>query len=213
MADASTELRKNVVGVEKLVRKLAHDLCPPGGDEEELYQTGLVAVAEAAPRFRPDDGCSFATFAFNRAHGAILNARAAEHRFRAEARAMLRALAPAHELIELGNPFDETEDQRKARLLADVETLAAAGVAALLDEHLTPEDLFIDAEHRAVLRARLDAGMRELDPIDRELLLETQLDDVSVAAAGRARGLGPDDARWRVRRSLKIMKDALKGAA
>jgi RNA polymerase sigma factor for flagellar operon FliA len=59
-----------------MVRRIAHrwvSKLPANIELDDLEQVGLIAVAEAFPRFDADKGAAFATFATHRVNGAILD--------------------------------------------------------------------------------------------------------------------------------------------
>lgn len=182
-------------------------------DREEALQSAMAAVVAAAKTFDATGTAKFSTVAYAKAQFAVYDLFAKTARDRAEARALRLATAPIAEVIEAGNPFDESLEDRGRRLKRETRNVAAATVLAMLEAPQTPEELFIDAERRALVQSCANAAFAEMDPLDREVVWACRAEDQSVAEMARRKGIKEDDARWRVRRAMDILERALRRAA
>ncbi len=212
MADGRATVDERVAGVADYVRRLVYRMTAGRSvDREEALQSAMTAVVAAAKVFDPDGPAKFSTIAYTKAHFAVCDLFARTARERAEAKAFRLAMAPLLEVIDAGNPFDESLEERAQRLKRETRNVAATTVLALLESPRTPEELFIDAERRALIQSRAAAAFAAMDPLDREVVWACRAEDQSVAEAARQRGIKEDDARWRVRRAMAALERALRG--
>lgn len=111
-----------------LPRKAAAMLFPRVKDHvefDELVALGNAGLAEAASRFEPERGASFATFAWYRVHGAILDGLRKQSQLPRRVWAKLVALRAAADYLENRAERDAGAAQRGTPPPAGADALAA----------------------------------------------------------------------------------------
>lgn len=163
-----------------LVRKIAYHLVarlPPSVDVDDLIQSGVIGLLEAAQNFDASQGASFETFAGLRIRGAMIDhirpndwtPRSLSRRAREVAAAVQRVEArvgrdaqDAEVMAELG--MDAEAYHATLRDLAcvrisslDALPAAAGGDAGMRDDSASPELQTLGAHFHAALAAAIDA--------------------------------------------------------
>jgi RNA polymerase sigma factor FliA len=176
-----------------LVVALAHRSyreCQGRIDLEELIASGNQGLVEAATRFRSDAGVGFATFAYHRVRGAMLDA---VRRASPLPRGVIRALRAG-----------ETIRDRWKLNLSPSRRAEVDGA----DLSQPPADELLEAEQRrAVVRDALD----QLPARERALLVDHYYGEITLSDAGRALGISKSRASrihgravTRLRRSIDL---------
>lgn len=153
-----------------LVRRIAYHLVgrlPESVDVNDLIQTGMIGLMEAARNFKSDRGANFATYAGIRIRGAMLDElrrgdwspRSVHRRNRELAEAMERverrlgrSAEPAEIASEMGIDVEEyfqiVQDATQARMLSvedmsnpDAETLQLSGDAGTPDARMQADQM------------------------------------------------------------------------
>ncbi len=141
-----------------LVRRIAHHLrrrMPRNVDVDDLIQTGMVGLLEAAQRYEGRKGSSFATFAIRRIQGAILDASRRSDWSPRSLRRRLRQIEAAKRRLQL-----ETGELPPARAIA-----AAAGIT--LDQYYRAmRDLSLSVQLRLDQPLPVDGGRTSVEPVD-----------------------------------------------
>lgn len=172
-----------------LVKKIANHLLgrlPEGVELEDLVQTGLIALLDAARQFSPSKGASFETYAGIRVRGAMLDefrntdwAPRSVYRKQRQLTAAIRAVenrtgshASAREVAaELGIALDEYHDMVSATTSQRMFSLDEAGpdvAAGENEESDTVTDPTMELESEE-FRAAMAAAIAELP--EREALI------------------------------------------
>jgi RNA polymerase sigma factor for flagellar operon FliA len=192
----------------------------------ELVSFGDLGLVEAASRFDPDGGATFATFAWYRVQGAILDGLRKSATLPRRVWAQLGALRAAGEYLEAqqrkeaaartagAGPGDTETKLREVReAMAAIEVVYAVSARASLDDVPEPADPAPAPDRaldRAQLRARIDAALGKLPERERVLLEKHYVDGKSLVDAGIELGISKSwasrlhaQAVDRLRRSLR----------
>jgi len=162
-----------------LVRKIAYHLIarlPPSVEVDDLIQSGVIGLLEAAQKFDPRQGASFETFAGLRIRGAMIDhirpndwtPRSVSRRAREVSAAVSRVESrvgrdaqDSEVMAELGMDADTyhstLRDIASVRITSLDALPPAAGERALPDDSGSPESQTVGAHFHAALAAALDA--------------------------------------------------------
>ena len=164
-----------------LVKRIAHHLAarlPANVDVDDLMQSGMVGLLEAAGNFDPDRGASFETYAGIRIRGAMLDdirkhdwtPRSVHHKYRQVTEAIHaieaehgRAAEPAEIAERLGLSIDEYHrilaDSASSRLFSLDETLdePALNRPPPASSNATPDEELFESQFRDSLAAAIDS--------------------------------------------------------
>jgi RNA polymerase sigma factor for flagellar operon FliA len=178
--------------VRSVVNRLAQRL-PPDVDREELVQGGALGLIDAARRFDPAQGCSFAVYAEIRVRGAVLDqlraldlvprrVRRCERALERGRREVEQRVGRAAELEEVASQLGLSIEELEA-LRANLRCAREQPTDGLLDDEGGASPLrspWSDAEEASPLRA-LDARRdRQLIATALEELPEAERDVVSL---------------------------------
>ncbi|MDB4959714.1 MAG: polymerase sigma factor for flagellar operon [Myxococcales bacterium] len=172
---------------------------------DELVALANVGLAEAAQRYEPDRGASFATFAWYRVQGAIVDGlrrstqlprrvwanlvalRAAsdylEHRGERDAGATQRGSSPPTGAAALGNVKDAMSAIR-TMYVTSLEAMQDAGFDAPTDS--APLDAQL---HASRLAAKLRVALAELPERERALVTKHYFEGKNLLEAGEELGI------------------------
>jgi RNA polymerase sigma factor FliA len=191
----------------ELPRRAARMLYPRVRDHvgmDELIAMGNAGLAEAAGRYDATAGASFATFAWYRVQGAMLDGVRRMTTLPRRTWARLIALRGAAEYLENQTERDAGARQRGAPDRTAVDNLRAlkSAIAAIQTVYLTSLDQLtergvdIGAEtpppgerlDRARLAARIKAALAQLPDKERDLLTKHYYEDKNLLEAGAELG-------------------------
>ena len=175
-AEQSAWVERNAPQVKTIARSVKRLL--PEADFEDLESAGYEGLVQAALRYDPESGVSFATFSHYRVRGSMIDwVRAQNPGLRRHSRA-LRALAASQALLEEQAERSAGDrralEERVAAARALVERTAASVLTARAmdnepDELGTKEDPETSAIRRE-LHQRLGGEVEQLPPEERELV-------------------------------------------
>jgi len=171
---------------------------------DELIALGNAGLAEAAGRFDPTLGASFATFAWYRVQGAMLDGVRKMTTLPRRTWAKLVALRGAAEYLENQGERDAGAAQRGAPARSTVETLHALkqAISAIQTVYMTSLEQLADKGteigsdsasadqrlDRARLAERLRVALASLPERERELLTKHYFEDKNLLEAGAELG-------------------------
>jgi RNA polymerase sigma factor for flagellar operon FliA len=137
-----TQLTERHLGLVKSIALKLHGQLPPQVELDDLIGYGTQGMLEAAQRFDPSRGVTFATFAYYRVRGAMFDGlrRSGQMRRRDYARARLAERADAY--LENAAAREEGADpaDRARRTTADTLSALSEHVAALTTIYVTSLD-------------------------------------------------------------------------
>lgn len=174
-------------------------------ERDDLVSMGNLGLLEAVDRFDPASGASFATFAWYRVQGAIVDGLRSSAKVPRRAWAQLQALRAAGELLEgklrqeraaaeAGAPPSTDTAARLAALretLGELETVFAVSVVSI-DDAGDPADPSEPADRRMdrlALARRLAEAIDGLPERERAIVRGHYLEGMSLQDAGAALGL------------------------
>ena len=172
---------------------------------EELVALANAGLAEAAQRYEPDRGASFATFAWYRVNGAIIDGlRKATHLPR-RTWAKLVALRAASEYLEQRGERDRGAAQQGAapstgpdalaaaqQALAAIRTMYVTSLEAMRDSGFDPASEAPAPDHRlesSQLAARLREAIDRLPDKERALVTKHYWEGKTLLEAGAELGM------------------------
>jgi RNA polymerase sigma factor FliA len=175
-------------------------------DKHELVSLADLGLVEAASRFDPEAGAKFATFAWYRVHGAILDGLRRSSNLPKRVWAQLVALRAASEYLEararqeaaartqgVAAPTSTLDQLREVkRAMAAVEAVYATSMRATLEEIEDPADpgeLPDAGVDRAMMRHRVDAALAALPERERELVRKHYFEGKNLLEAGAELGI------------------------
>ncbi|MFW5652874.1 MAG: sigma-70 family RNA polymerase sigma factor [Planctomycetota bacterium] len=182
---------------EGLVRAVAWEMrqkLPPHVDIEELVAFGMLGLAQAISRYDPSNTAAFATYAFYRVRGEILDG--------------LRRMSWFYEAAYEGRVYADESNQ-------DWESSDRSATVGIPRRHCSrrsieaaevqqSQDAYKDGQLDAIfLKERLQIALRELAPDERELLRLTYADGLSLAKAAERLGLSRS---WACRLHQRILE-------
>jgi RNA polymerase sigma factor for flagellar operon FliA len=196
-AERSRLVDENLQYVRALAAQIKQGL-PPEIEFEELVSLGTQGLCEAAQRFDPAAGASFATFSYYRIRGAIYDGlrrmgwlpRAEYARIRAESRA--NALLQAAGATPPTGKKQSLEDElgSLADVLANVATVFVTALSAADEQRLKDGGPAPDERVAAVENARLVRDAMTVLPAKERRLVELHyFGDKTLEQAGRELGL------------------------
>jgi RNA polymerase sigma factor for flagellar operon FliA len=198
--DRDRLIEENLDFVRSIAGKVQRSLNRPL-DTDELLAYGSKGLVEAASRFDAQQGASFATFAYYRIRGAMMDglrsmgwySRGDYANYRAEERAneYLRSLSDREGAAAApGQASDAAETLAEIEeILANVATVHITSLEAAAnatDERLPPPDQQLQDVQ---LRARARRAIEKLPEKERRLLQMHYFDDKNLEAAGAELGL------------------------
>ena len=193
-----------------LPRKAAAMIYPRVKDHvefDELVALGNAGLAEAGSRFQPDRGASFATFAWYRVHGAIMDGLRKQSQLPRRVWAKLVALRAAADYLENRAERDAGAAQRGTPPPAGVDALAAvkSAMASIRTMYMTSleglqEDKGFDASDPDAgaasdnldtrrLTARLRDALAALPAKERALVTKHDWEGKNLLEAGEELGI------------------------
>ena len=175
-------------------------------EKDEIVSLGDLGLAEAASRWDPDGGASFATFAWYRVQGAILDGLRRSSNLPRRVWAQIVALRAAGELLEAqlvkeaalrrqGAPAADTAGKLREvkETMAAVEAIYVVSTRSFDEVAHSPEpepgetpDQRID---RAALRAKVNAALASLPERERALVEKHYLEGKNLLEAGEELGI------------------------
>lgn len=173
-------------------------------EREDLEGAGGIGLVEAARRYDPASGTTFATFAWYRVQGEILDQLRRQRNLPRRVFAQLMALQSAGEVLEsragvVAAARARNADARKtADRLAEVREAMGAIQACFamvtrggidLDEVLGEAESPADVFDRRAFASAVDAAMAALPERERKLVEKHYLEGKSLAEAGDELGL------------------------
>lgn len=161
-----------------------------GGEPDDAYQVAMIEAWRLAETYDPSYG-SFFSYIYRAVRGAAIDACVSDLKARRVARAIERAAAPVDMSMELGDPFNETEAERQARLRDLRDATLGATAIAILATPATPEELLATEQRRATIRAALN----KLDPSVRAFIWDVGAEGMSISAAARKHAIPDREAR------------------
>lgn len=200
--------------VERVVRRLIREL-DLSCDAADLMSYGHQGLLESKQRFDPSRGVRFATFAYYRVRGAVLDGVRAQGFLRRRAYAKLKAYEAADALAEHSAesmaPGGAPSLAQRAQEIEDVlGRISAAYLLSALGqsdetEHETPETLTMDAQDRSAVHDSL-AGLPDKE---RLLLHAVYFEGATIEEAGAKQGLSKSWASRMHAKALSRMKRGL----
>lgn len=171
---------------------------------EELVAIGNVGLAEAANRYDASSGTSFATFAWYRVHGAMMDAVRKQTNLTRQTWATLNALRGTQEYLEHQGQKEAANQRSNAQRRTTAESLSEikAAIAAIQTIHVVSfdaESLLEETASTAVPTAeveldtkrvgrRLQIAMQRLTEREREILIKHYFEDKNLQEAGEEMG-------------------------
>jgi RNA polymerase sigma factor for flagellar operon FliA len=215
----------------ELPRKIAALLYPRVRDHielEELISLGNAGLTEAAARYQPGSGASFATFAYYRVHGAIVDGLRRYSALPRRTWARLSALRAASEYLEAqgnqragalasGAREPSLEDSLHAvkSAIAAIQTVYLASLEALQEQGEDISDPGASADEqlqRAQLSVRVRAALDALPERERTLLNLHYFEGKSLQDAGAALGISKSWASRLHAQAVDRLKAALRSS-
>jgi RNA polymerase sigma factor for flagellar operon FliA len=198
-------------------------------EKRELVSLGDLGLVEAASRFDPDGGASFATFAWYRVQGAILDGIRRSTAIPRRVWAQLCALRAASEVLEsraaqeaaartrgAAPPSTEARLHEVKEAMAAIETVYALSARASLDDIV---DTAADPAHAperfatAALGDRLDAALAQLPAKERTLVQKHYFEGKNLLEAGQELGISKSWASRLHAQAVERLRRHLRGAA
>jgi len=175
-------------------------------EKAELISLGDLGLVEAASRFDPGAGVKFATFAWYRVQGAILDGLRRNAHLPRRVWAQLVALRAAGEYLEAqarkeaaartqggAAPSDTETKLREVRdAVAAVEAVYATSMISSFEEEVHSPDsgeAVADALDRRTLRARVTAAIATLPAKERALVEKHYYEGKNLLEAGEELGI------------------------
>ncbi len=191
-----------------LVRKAALIVFPRVREHVELQDLiglGDLGLVEAASRYDPNAGASFATFAWYRVQGSIVDGLRRSSNLPRRVWSQLCALRAAAEVLEARGRQEAaaraagaaTASDTEARLrevrdaIASVQTVYTVSLATMKerDEPADPTELADESLDRAALRRKVMAAIDELPERERALLHKHYTEGKTLLDAGAELGI------------------------
>ena len=203
------------------VRKIAsgvHRLLPHV-ELDELVSLGHEGLIEAARRYDPESGVTFASFAHYRIRGAMIDgARRHQRAGRQHARAV-KALESSQAVLEQASKDHARADLEslRSRVAAVRKLVERTSVAALMSQSAAVEPDQVatepEAERRLVgdeLRQRLSRSVAGLEPQEQLLVQAIYVEERSMQAVAEELGINKSTVSRRHGRVLDKLAEALR---
>lgn len=198
-------------------------------EKRELVSLGDLGLVEAASRFDPEAGATFATFAWYRVQGAIIDGVRKSATIPKRVWAQLCALRAAGEVLETrarqesaartrGAAPSRTEEKlhEVKEAMAAIEMVYALSARASLDSIAeTAADPSQSPERfaTAALGDRLDAALAQLPEKERALVQKHYFDGKNLLEAGQELGISKSWASRLHAQAVERLRRHLRGAA
>lgn len=197
----------------ELARKAAALIHPRVRDHvayDELVALGNAGLAEAASRFDPERGVAFATYAWYRVNGAIVDGLRQSTQLPRRIWAQLLALRAAGEYLEHAIEHDATEGNASAlaevqRAMSAIRTMYLTSFEAMCDDGFdVPGDAPAppDRLESSRLAARLRDAIARLPDKERILITSHYWDGKNLLEIGRELGISKS---WSSRMHAQIV--------
>jgi RNA polymerase sigma factor for flagellar operon FliA len=174
-------------------------------DKQEIVSLGDLGLVEAASRWDPDGGASFATFAWYRVQGAIVDGLRKGSNLPKRVWAQLVALRAAGDYLEAQAAREAAARARGAAAPSDTQSRLAEvrdAMAAVEAVYVVSQRSFDEVEHtpesddslddridRGSLRRRIDAALAALPERERALIEKHYFDGKNLLEAGAELGI------------------------
>jgi len=189
---------------------------------DELIAMGNLGLAEAAGRYDPGQGAAFATFAWYRVQGAMIDGLRRMSHLPRRVWAQIATLRAAAEYLEAqAQRADVARAQAAAPTTADrlgevkaalgaIRTMYVVALDQVPDERLASSEVTADVElGRARQAARLRAALERLPERERALVLAHYQDDQTLQDAGAALGMSKSWASRLHARAIDRLRELL----
>jgi RNA polymerase sigma factor for flagellar operon FliA len=182
---------------------------------DDLYEIGIDGLMRAAEKFDPDRGASFATYAYYRIRGTILDSLRRKPEFQrgtaGDGLAIAPLRAPSLAANDNGRPDDgrESSQDRVRWVFADAAMVRLASpkeIGAIPDESAARADEEAD---RSRLAERVAGIVATLPEIERRVIELHYYEDLSFAEVGEKLGICKPWAFRLHNKALKALKDKL----
>jgi len=196
-------------------------------DKHELLSLGDLGLVEAASRWDPAGGASFATFAWYRVQGAILDGLRKSSNLPKRVWAQIVALRAAGELLEAqlkkeaaarakGAPVESDTRARLREVRAAMSAVQTAYVVATrsfdeIEHSPEPEESPEARIDREALRARIDAAIAALPPRERALVEKHYVEGKNLLEAGEELGISKSWASRLHAQAVERLRTSLAG--
>jgi len=199
---ARSALIERHVGLPRAAAAVLHPRVREHVELDELIAMGNLGLAEAASRFDPTQGSSFAHFAWYRVQGAMIDGLRRMSHLPRRVWAQIATLRAAAEYLEAqGQRAEVAKSQAAAATTADrlgevrsalgaIRTMYVVALDQVPDERLASAEANAeDALGRARLTSRLRVALARLPERERTLILAHYQDDQTLLDAGAALGM------------------------